>query len=133
MSEARQYSVTWRNLCSGKVNRLTSRGGVCFLCNDGSGRSRNAAEIISSQYEIPGIYFNQGLKHISDPRYEKSLPYIYYELNKLLYLSVILTPEEVRMFQPVLFHLSCYIYADSCTAAVKMAEIVSSKLPRFRF
>ena len=134
MTEARLKSYTWKDLCKGRVSHETNTGiWVGFVCNDGSGRSFNAAKNLVISYGINGFYFRQGLKHIIDAHWGITLPYTIQRLNEIAYLTAILTSEEVKYFYPIISQISCYTFSNSILAATEMAYIVTNPTPRFRF
>ncbi len=95
---------------------------VVTLCNDGSGRSLIVATRLN-QNHIPAVAVSSGLVKISDSYSTDALTHIFWELNRVNILAVILTKEEVSNYYTLLSQLKAMIFKNSESAVASICRI----------
>ncbi len=119
----RNHSISIDAVVSGKLDEMVEKGlKVMALCNDGTGRSHRVAEELS-QKGIPAVSLEGGLKSIDKDH--NTLPFIISGINRVPFVSIILTPEEFKSFNGILENIRAYRYTRSDAAIESLAKMAT--------
>jgi hypothetical protein len=126
--EIRTYQITPAEILGCKLSSLREQGlQVLAICNNGTGRSRVVAEDLSRNHGIPAAYMLGGLTALCEnPEMVSQRGMLFYLLNEVPLLAVILTKQERVMYLQLLNQLKAYWYPESSKAIESIRNMQST-------
>lgn len=122
--ERKDYGISTEEVLNGRLSRMVTKGlQVVTICNHGSGRSYNVARELSLQ-GIPSVCLQRGLDGLYEHTDPLSLSPIYYELNQVPNLGIILTREEQLYYIHQINQLRAFRYNSSESAVQSLLAMI---------
>lgn len=123
----KDYGITTEEIMNGRLMRMVNNGlQVVTLCNHGSGRSYNVARDLSVQ-GVPSVCVRGGFDGLVEHPDPLSLSPIYYELNQVPNLAIILTREEQIYYLHQINQLRAFRYNSSESAIQSLLTMIPNE------
>lgn len=123
----KDYGINTEEILNGRLARMVSNGlQVVTICNHGSGRSYNVAKELTLQ-GIGAVCLQGGFDGLNEHTDPYSLPPIYYELNQVPNVGIILTREEQLYYLSQINQLRAFRYGSSESAVRSLLALISGE------
>lgn len=120
----KNYGISPEEIISGRLARMADNGlQVVTICNHGSGRSYNVAKTLTER-GIASVCLKGGLDGLGELGDIHAPSPIYYEINLIPNVAVILTPEEQYMYIQQINQLRAYRYTSSDGAIQSLLRMI---------
>lgn len=123
----KDYGISTEEIINGRLSRMVSNGlQVVTICNHGSGRSYNVAKELTLQ-GIGSVCLQGGFDGLNENTDPLSLSPIYYELNQVPNLGIILTREEQLYYIHQINQLRAFRYTSSESAIRSLLVLINGQ------
>lgn len=116
--QSRNHIITPEEVLGSELEHLLANGlQVLTICNDGSGRSLNAARSLTDQHGIPAVHLQGGLNRlVTDQNLNEHLHCLIYTINTVPVIPIILTRLEIFYYLNVLNQFRASKFSSSTSA-----------------
>jgi len=123
----KDYGMSAEEILNGRLARMVSNGlQVITICNHGSGRSYNVAKELT-QRGIGSVCLLGGFDGLNEHTDPFSLSPIYYELNQVPNIGIILTKEEQLYYISQINQLRAFRYSSSESAIRSLIALTTDE------